>query len=745
MVTRLKNSFKARATLITVIILVLSIITVGFFPIISNKAEKDLQDNISGPDVVILDNEVVSLMYKACFVLNLEKKNSKAHEDAVYKPSRLYFMESEMDDNGSVNLYDMKQVINDAVNEWSEAFYNNASYLDFCYEAENNEYVKNTNRELEKLKTDEKTKDELLLQYSIIIELNFDENGNMKVKPITLADGLKEDSIIKSFIALDKTVLNSLLEEYFGGTYFKDYIVNPQNFNVIFGIPKDMDNNVLIYKYRQGRSYYSEYYEAYRQHGGFVLYGIMLVIIAMIMLIATSQWIWKVRGEDGIVTRGSIVSMSNSGRWYLAEMAWIGVIIIIAMDDIFFDLVRGFANSRILSLSEKIGLVSMSLSVVFLVYIGWYLSLRFIRPLFTIGIKEYIKQYSLTYIICFWIKSKFVKLKYELTHLDFEKNTRKTIVEVLIVNYVILAIISFFWVGSFFILAVYSLILYIFIGKYYKKIQKDYNALLTGVKQIAEGNLTTQITEDIGIFNPIKEELEHVREGFKAAVDEEVKSQRMKAELITNVSHDLKTPLTAITTYVELLKNDKITEEERASYIDTLDRKSQKLKVLIEDVVEISKATTNNIVLQKTDVDVINLIKQVSIEHTDRFNEKGLELRWNVPMDEKIILNLDPQKTYRIFENLFVNIQKYAMENSRVYIETEKTVEKTQICIKNISATELNINPQELTERFVRGDMSRNTEGSGLGLAIAKSFTEAQDGTLDILIDGDLFKVIICF
>lgn len=263
---------------------------------------------------------------------------------------------------------------------------------------------------------------------------------------------------------------------------------------------------------------------------------------------------------------------------------------------------------------------------------------------------------------------------------------------------------------------------------------------------MADGDLDTEITEDLGIYEPMKVELSRVRDGFKKAVDEEVKSQRMKTDLITNVSHDLKTPLTAITTYVELLKKEDITEEERRSYIETLDKKSQRLKILIEDLFEVSKATSNNIVLHPMEVDVVNLLKQVAVEHTERFAAMGLVLRWDVP-EEKVIVVLDNQKTFRIFENLFVNIQKYAMPQSRVYVQVQEygmaPEEFVEITIKNMSATELNFDPEEITERFVRGDTSRGTEGSGLGLAIARSFTEAQGGKLTIEVDGDLFKVVI--
>lgn len=263
-------------------------------------------------------------------------------------------------------------------------------------------------------------------------------------------------------------------------------------------------------------------------------------------------------------------------------------------------------------------------------------------------------------------------------------------------------------------------------------------------KRIANGEFTQEVEEDFGIFNSLKAELCRIEEGFQKAVEQETKSQRMKTELITNVSHDLKTPLTAITTYVELLKKENITEEERGEYIDTLSRKSLRLKVLIEDLFEVSKASSQNIVLQYIDVDVVNLMKQVYIEHEEKLSNMGLDIRWNVP-NEKVVLSLDNQKTYRIFENLFVNIQKYAMPNSRVYIDILQVENQVQIIMKNISATELNVRSEELTERFVRGDQSRNTEGSGLGLAIVKSFVEAQKGRFEITVDGDLFKATIIF
>lgn len=289
---------------------------------------------------------------------------------------------------------------------------------------------------------------------------------------------------------------------------------------------------------------------------------------------------------------------------------------------------------------------------------------------------------------------------------------------------------------------VYSTILFYVLANKYDKVMKDYQVLRKGTKRIAEGDLNTIITEDIGVFESMKEDLTQIRDGFKKAVDEEIKSQRMKTELITNVSHDLKTPLTAITTYVALLKKEDITDEERKEYVNTLERKALRLKVLIEDLFEVSKASSNNITLNLMNVDIVKLMKQVVVEHKEKYDEAGLELRWRTP-EEKVELQLDSQKTYRIFENLFMNIQKYAMPHSRVYIDVENVESEVRIVIKNMSAEPLNIAGTELTERFVRGDASRNTEGSGLGLAIAKNFTEVQKGTFDVCVDGDLFKIIL--
>ena len=217
----------------------------------------------------------------------------------------------------------------------------------------------------------------------------------------------------------------------------------------------------------------------------------------------------------------------------------------------------------------------------------------------------------------------------------------------------------------------------------------------------------------------------------------------MRTELVTNVSHDLKTPLTAIITYVNLLKEEK-DEEKRKEYVEILDRKSLRLKVLIEDLFEISKASSQNVTLQIMDVDVANLFKQVKLELEKKFEEAGLLFRCGYP-EEKLICRLDSQKTYRIFENLLINVSKYALTGTRVYVKIYAEEQNAVIQVMNVSAEEITVKASDLTERFVRGDASRNTEGSGLGLAIAKSFTELQKGTFEIQVEGDLFKAEVRF
>ena len=395
------------------------------------------------------------------------------------------------------------------------------------------------------------------------------------------------------------------------------------------------------------------------------------------------------------------------------------------------------------------------LAIAALLFIVWCCGVS-LRTMHTMGIREYFRQRSLCYLLVpawkklwLWIKKvlsigrdKMVDVYRDAEHFDVTKDAKKLILRIVLCNALILVVICSLPLGRLAIAVIYSVALYFVLRRYVSKLQKKYGLLLKATNEIAHGNLNVTIEEDLGVFEPFKPQIYRIEEGFRNAVEEEVKSQRMKSELITNVSHDLKTPLTAIITYVKLLQEPGVTEEQRKEYLETLDRKSLRLKVLIEDLFEVSKANSQNITLDIRDVDIVSLIKQVEFEMEDKLQTSGLEVRMSLP-EQKVIVALDSQKTFRIFENLFGNIAKYALPGTRVYVNGFTAKDDITIILKNITAQELSVTGEELTERFVRGDASRNTEGSGLGLAIAKSFTEIQGGKFRIEVDGDLFKAVL--
>ncbi|WP_320959127.1 sensor histidine kinase [Hungatella effluvii] len=371
-----------------------------------------------------------------------------------------------------------------------------------------------------------------------------------------------------------------------------------------------------------------------------------------------------------------------------------------------------------------------------------YWAVLCMRDVFHIGFKRYIRERTLCGLFYGWCAGLCRRFYNFLGSINLQDNSDRTIFKIVGVNFIILAVLCSLWFFGIGALIIYSIVLFLVLRKYYRDLTRKYRILLRATNQIAEGNLDVTISEDLGVFEPFKTEIQKIQSGFKVAVDEEVKSQKMKTDLITNMSHDLKTPLTAIITYVNLLKDDNAVPEQRKAYIDVLEQKSMRLKSLIEDLFEISKANSNNVTLNLVDVDIVSLLKEVSLELSDKIEESTIDFRWNLP-DEKIVLPLDSQKTYRIFDNLLTNIMKYGMPNTRAYIDMKRDDGGVVITMKNVSANELTFNPKEITERFVRGDQSRNTEGSGLGMAIAKSFVELQNGKMDVEVEADLFRIII--
>lgn len=272
------------------------------------------------------------------------------------------------------------------------------------------------------------------------------------------------------------------------------------------------------------------------------------------------------------------------------------------------------------------------------------------------------------------------------------------------------------------------------------------NRIKEGGERIASGKVDEPINTE-GLSWELKkhaENLNSISQSIELAVSEKMKSERFKTELITNVSHDIKTPLTSIINYVDLMKKENITDPTLLEYMDVLDRQSSRLKKLIEDLMEASKASTGNLTVNLEECDVTVMLSQAVGEFEEKMVQKGLIPVVTYP-EEKVVLSADGRHLWRVFDNLLNNICKYAQPSTRVYINVDNNGQELNIIFKNISSSQLNISSEELMERFVRGDSSRNTEGSGLGLSIAKSLTELMNGRLELCVDGDLFKVTLVF
>ena len=438
-------------------------------------------------------------------------------------------------------------------------------------------------------------------------------------------------------------------------------------------------------------------------------------------------------------------------------------------------IVTGYTlNNSLLELLKRYDIMYVDYIVIVINFVIWILTLLVIslgifqlKYIFARGFWRYLKEDTL---IGSGVRSIKNKLN-QIADIDLSKSLNQTIMKYILINTAIIMIMITFWGFGYFLAIIYAFLVFFWVKDKVLKVQDDYDKLLTATKELSKGNFDVEIDGDLGIFNALNDEFKNIRIGFETAVKEETKSQNMKNELVSNVSHDLKTPLTSIINYVNILKNPDITEEERTElktpltciknyivllqddnlpietrheYLDNLNQYSNRLTNLIEDLFEVSKVNSGNIKLNLMELNIVALIEQAHAECSEILDAHQLTVITNYPHND-IILKLDGDKTYRIFENLFTNISKYALFNSRVYVDLTEETEDITIIFKNISQEQMNFSPQEITERFVRGDKSRHESGSGLGLAIAKSFVEAQGGTFNIAIDGDLFKAIITF
>ncbi len=523
----------------------------------------------------------------------------------------------------------------------------------------------------------------------------------------------------------------------------KAWEVVPKNFQAVFAIPWDsefVDDGTVFYESNIHR-YHISTESIYWDMGVIIVIVIFAAIVALVALLL--PFIKKLNtGWEKLfcIPFECICALCVAGviaAWFMFELMCYSTM---------GEVARNWNNAAILGYSVSNEAIYGLVLVVN--FVGW--ALCFLAEYTVVsGVRqflchpiEYLKNRLLGIMIIRWIWHQCKRFVHFMTDIDISEKMHSSIVKIVLLNFLLVAAMCCGWFVGIGAAVVYSIVVYLILRKKGKNIQTQYNSILHAAEQMAEGELKITLHEDLGMFAPLGTKLTQVQEGFSKAVAQEAKSQHMKTELISNVSHDLKTPLTAIITYIGLLKQEGNTPEQQKSYIHTLDVKTQRLKVLIEDLFEVSKAQSGNIQLNMMEVDVVSLMKQLRLEMEDKIADSDLLFRWNLP-EEKVLLTLDGQKTYRIFENLLTNALKYAMPQSRVYVDIIPSEDGVQIVFKNISATEIAADADSLTERFVRGDASRNSEGSGLGLAIVKSFTEIQGGTFKIDVDGDLFKAVL--
>ena len=484
-----------------------------------------------------------------------------------------------------------------------------------------------------------------------------------------------------------------------------------------FSVYTSLENELTYYdQYRTNKTVFDMAQILYKP----ALYLLPLSIIAVLVLLIMNCFLIGLRNEKGEV----ILNAFDKTPLLVALI----VLFILSMIGCGFLIALTSENLTLILSGIAIGAVIVYISFVF-----------FLETIIKRIKSKTLFRNTITYRILRWIKSLITSMT---------RNANMTVKLILIfIAFGILNIIGFGSsinnepIGFFILIAIW---VYAF-AKMHQWLVR-YIEIKNAINEIYIGNTEVHLDEKRykGSLNSMAIQVNDIAGGLSNAIQEKLKSERLKTELITNVSHDIKTPLTSIINYVDLLKKEKMPNEQAEEYLNILDNKSQRLKRLTEDLVEASKASSGNIKLNIEKLNVNELLKQVSGEFEDKFKSRNLEEVMSLP-EKNVYINADSRYMYRILENMYSNISKYAMDNTRVYIDVIPNNNRITIQMKNISKEKLNISTEELMQRFVRGDSARNTEGSGLGLSIATSLTTLQGGTFNIYLDGDLYKVIIEF
>ncbi|WP_297671010.1 sensor histidine kinase KdpD, partial [Thomasclavelia sp.] len=622
---------------------------------------------------------------------------------------------------------DIKQQINRTVSYALDSMkynFQNDSY--FVYSVKNSTTNANVMNNTEKISSnDDKSK------YNFYSKMICDVNGNWQVEGDINNETFSYSEILTNLLfysGLITTYDQTVLDIDGNQISVDDININrPTNLEITYIIPEKVE----------GYGYISSYINSWEIYNGFSA----IALLACTVLLAIFIFCYPIR----IVSE--VNPFKTIKKWKAEFNAiWLFFWIVLLVSGCMI-LMGHTINGNLISFINKFDFINGLFVTVILNYLMLFFTLLvisvalfMIKYILVCGVWRYLKEDTLVGTCLSYLKGKLDLI----SEIDLSSPINKTIMKYVLLNSLVVMIMILFWGFGIVLVIIYTFLVFFWLKDKILKIQNDYNQLLDATHQLGQDNFQVDIDSDLGIFNSLKDEFNNIKVGFKKAVEEETKSQNMKNELISNVSHDLKTPLTCIKNYIVLLQDDTLSPQTRQEYINSLNQYVNRLTSLIEDLFEVSKANSGNIKLNLIELNIVALLEQTYTENKEVLESKNLTTIKNYANNE-IKLNLDGDKTYRIFENLFTNISKYAMVNSRVYLEIKERDDEVIIEFKNISATQMNFSAEEIIERFVRGDKSRHEAGSGLGLAIAKSFTEIQNGKFEIEIDGDLFKVIITF
>ena len=693
--------------------------------------------------------------------LNGDLSNNISDYINLVKDYSIYYKSLEYaSDNNNITQNDIdicKAELVDKVNKEYENYrndkYNDESFSNLTYE----EQQKILSEEKEKITEKYTLNDEEMKEYILNRKGNSASDLNNKIKSYVNLNFRAYDKLKDIWIGGEKIDSNNIIKN---SKYFKEINID-YNGNVIEKIyvdGKEINNNIISKLIYYNKYSYYTYYDRYEPNNIYAYdYNEKQSI---------SIYIWmpqEIKKGDVVYENLKKVEI-NINRFYLSCGSFIMFIILAILC-----LVSLSKNKSKINIIEdivnkiKVWPIEAKVGIGILGWISWnttyiyYNANNYIRRLNLISV-----IWTSLALLIYYVLIRVIIINYNERTL-FKNNitikcwnylseimTRSSLIKTFLIMsglyvisglllFVVSGILSIFPIGI--LIGIILTIIYIVI---FIKELIYLDKIIIGSKAATEGKLNCNIEEKgRGHLRELAHDINNIRDGLRKSIESEIKSENMKTELITNVSHDLKTPLTSIINYIDLLKRENIGSETAKDYINILDKKSQRLKVLIDDLFEASKATSGAMELNITKIDIVQLLKQSLGENDERFKNSNLSVKLDIP-DTKIFINGDGQRLYRVFENLISNIVKYSLSNTRVYIQMYVDDEnKVVIIMRNISAYELDFCANEITNRFKRGDSSRSTEGSGLGLAIAKSIVELHGGKFNIEVDGDLFKSII--